>query len=164
LAEKNELPWISPIIKNIFVQLLKKIMKQILIINGPNLNLLGKREPSVYGSQSFEDYFETLAEAVPEAELHYFQSNHEGALIDKIHEVGFTFEGIVINAGGYTHTSVALADAISAVSSPVVEVHISNIHARESFRHHSYLTSRCKGMICGLGLKGYELAVRYLLG
>ena len=139
-------------------------MKQILIINGPNLNLLGKREPTVYGNQSFEDYFETLTEVFPEAELHYFQSNHEGALIDKIHEVGFTFDGIAINAGGYTHTSVALADAISAVTAPVVEVHISNIHARESFRHHSYLTSRCKGMICGLGLKGYELAVRYLLG
>ncbi|HEV7348642.1 type II 3-dehydroquinate dehydratase [Telluribacter sp.] len=139
-------------------------MKQILILNGPNLNLLGKREPTVYGNQSFEEYFRSLKPLFQEVELHYFQSNHEGALIDKIHEVGFSFDGIVINAGGYTHTSVALADALSAVPVPAVEVHISNIHARESFRQHSYLTSRCKGMICGLGLKGYELAVRYLLG
>ena len=136
-------------------------MKKILILNGPNLNLLGKREPGVYGNQSFEDYFETLKGLFPDIELHYFQSNHEGALIDKIHEVGFTFDGIVINAGGYTHTSIALADALSAVTTPAIEVHISNIHAREPFRHHSYLTSRCKGMICGLGLRGYELAVRY---
>ncbi|WP_026628344.1 type II 3-dehydroquinate dehydratase [Dyadobacter alkalitolerans] len=136
-------------------------MKKILILNGPNLNLLGKREPGVYGNQSFEDYFETLKGLFRDIELHYFQSNHEGALIDKIHEVGFTFDGIVINAGGYTHTSIALADALSAVTTPAIEVHISNIHARESFRHHSYLTSRCKGMICGLGLRGYELAVRY---
>lgn len=136
-------------------------MKKILILNGPNLNLLGKREPGVYGNQSFEDYFGTLKGIFPDTELHYFQSNHEGALIDKIHEVGFSFDGIIINAGGYTHTSVALADALSSVTTPAVEVHISNIHARESFRHHSYLTSRCKGMICGLGLKGYELAVRY---
>jgi 3-dehydroquinate dehydratase-2 len=136
-------------------------MKKILILNGPNLNLLGKREPGIYGNQSFEDYFETLKNLFSNIELHYFQSNHEGALIDKIHEVGFTFDGIVINAGGFTHTSIALADALSAVTTPAVEVHISNIHARESFRHHSYLTSRCKGMICGLGLGGYELAVRY---
>lgn len=139
-----------------------KQMKKILILNGPNLNLLGKREPGVYGNQSFEDYFETLKGIFPETELHYFQSNHEGALIDKIHDAGFSFDGIVINAGGYTHTSIALADALSAVTTPAVEVHISNIHARESFRHHSYLTSRCKGIIAGLGLKGYELAVRYL--
>ncbi|GAB2794181.1 type II 3-dehydroquinate dehydratase [Rhabdobacter roseus] len=138
-------------------------MKRILILNGPNLNLLGKREPSVYGSQSFEDYFQTLQSTFPSAELHYYQSNHEGALIDKIHELGFTFDGLVINAGGLTHTSVALADALSAVPMPAVEVHISNIHAREAFRHHSFLTSRCRGMICGLGLRGYELAVKYLL-
>ncbi|MBO9612289.1 MAG: type II 3-dehydroquinate dehydratase [Dyadobacter sp.] len=136
-------------------------MKKILILNGPNLNLLGKREPGVYGNQSFEDYFETLKSIFSDVELHYFQSNHEGAMIDKIHEVGFSFDGIVINAGGYTHTSIALADALSSVTTPAVEVHISNIHARESFRHHSYLTSRCKGIIAGLGLKGYELAVRY---
>jgi 3-dehydroquinate dehydratase-2 len=138
-------------------------MKKILILNGPNLNLLGKREPGVYGNQSFEDYFETLKALFPDTELLYFQSNHEGAMIDKIHEVGFSFDGIVINAGGYTHTSIALADALSAVTTPAVEVHISNIHAREPFRHHSYLTARCKGMICGLGLRGYELAVRYLI-
>ncbi|WP_439555749.1 type II 3-dehydroquinate dehydratase [Dyadobacter sp.] len=136
-------------------------MKKILILNGPNLNLLGKREPTIYGSQSFEDYFETLKGTFPGVELHYFQSNHEGALIDKIHEVGFTFDGIIINAGGLTHTSVALADALSSVTTPAIEVHISNIHARESFRHHSYLTSRCKGMICGLGLRGYEMAVAW---
>ena len=137
-------------------------MSKILIINGPNLNLLGKREPTIYGSQTFEQYFEGLRTLFAGVELHYFQSNHEGALIDKIHEVGFDFDGIVINAGGFTHTSVALADALSAVTTPAVEVHISNIHARESFRHHSFLSSRCKGMICGLGLKGYELAVRFL--
>jgi len=138
-------------------------MKKILILNGPNLNLLGKREPGVYGNQSFEDYLEDLKNLFPDTEIHYFQSNHEGAMIDKIHETGFSFDGIVINAGGYTHTSIALADALSAVTAPAVEVHISNIHAREEFRRHSYLTRVCKGMICGLGLKGYELAVRYLV-
>ena len=138
-------------------------MKKILILSGPILNLLGKREPGIYGSQSFESYFERLEKQFPDVELHYFQSNHEGALLDKIHEVGFTFEGVVINAGAYTHTSVALADALSAVPMPAVEVHISNIHKREEFRHHSYLTNRCAGMICGLGFQGYELAVRYLL-
>lgn len=137
-------------------------MKKILILNGPNLNLLGKREPGIYGSQSFESYFAQLQQIFTDVELHYFQSNHEGALLDKIHEVGFTFDGLVINAGAYTHTSVALADALSAVPMPAVEVHISNIHKRETFRHHSYLTSVCAGMICGLGLQGYELAVRYL--
>ncbi|GHB64896.1 type II 3-dehydroquinate dehydratase [Persicitalea jodogahamensis] len=138
-------------------------MKKILILNGPNLNLLGKREPSIYGSQSFEDYFELLIKTFPEAELHYFQSNHEGELLDKIHDTGFSFDGLVINAGAFTHTSVALADALSAVPMPAVEVHISNIHKREAFRHHSFLSSRCHGMICGLGLQGYDLAIRYLL-
>jgi 3-dehydroquinate dehydratase-2 len=138
-------------------------MKRILILNGPNLNLLGKREPGIYGAKSFDTYFEELGEIFPDIELTYFQSNHEGQLIDKIHETGFDYQGIVINAGGLTHTSVALADALSAVTAPAVEVHISNIHAREAFRHHSFLTSRCKGMICGLGLKGYELAIRYLV-
>ena len=137
-------------------------MPKILIINGPNLNLLGKREPTIYGSQTFEQYLEGLRTLFAGVELHYFQSNHEGALIDKIHEVGFDFDGIVINAGGLTHTSVALADALSAITTPAVEVHISNIHAREAFRHHSFLSSRCKGMVCGLGLKGYEFAVRFL--
>jgi 3-dehydroquinate dehydratase II len=138
-------------------------MQKIIIINGPNLNLLGKREPEVYGTASFEDYFNELKTAFPEVALSYFQSNHEGAVIDKIHEIGFDFDGIIINAGGLTHTSVALADALSSVPCKAVEVHISNIHARESFRHHSYLTSRCVGMICGLGLKGYELAVRHFV-
>jgi len=141
-------------------------MKKIIIINGPNLNLLGKREPTIYGSQTFEEYFMELKQLFTTIELHYFQSNHEGALIDKIHEIGYgnvEFDGIILNAGAYTHTSIAIADALSAVKTPTVEVHISNIHAREEFRHHSYLTSRCKGMICGLGLKGYELAIRYFL-
>ncbi|SEI54234.1 3-dehydroquinate dehydratase [Dyadobacter koreensis] len=138
-------------------------MKKILILNGPNLNLLGTREPTVYGKQTFEDYFQALKNEFPKTQLHYYQSNHEGDLIDKIHEVGFSFDGIIVNAGGYSHTSVALADALSAVTTPAVEVHISNIHAREKFRHHSFLTDRCKGMICGLGLKGYEMAVRYFL-
>ena len=144
------------------------LMKKILILNGPNLNLLGKREPTIYGNQTFEDYFQTLKTLFSEIDLHYFQSNHEGALIDKIHEVGLDgsatrFDGIVINAGAYTHTSVAIADALSAITTPTVEVHISNVHARESFRHHSYLSSRCKGVIVGLGLRGYELAIRYFL-
>ena len=138
-------------------------MKKILILNGPNLNLLGKREPGVYGNQSFEDYLQELRSQFSDQELHYFQSNHEGAMIDKIHEIGFSFDGIVINAGAYTHTSIAIADALSAVTTPAVEVHISNIHARESFRHHSHLTRVCKGMICGLGLKGYEMAIRYFV-
>lgn len=138
-------------------------MKKILVLNGPNLNLLGKREPTIYGNQTFEDYFKSLQEEFKEVSLFYFQSNHEGALIDKIHEVGFDFDGIVINAGAYTHTSIALADALSAVTTPAVEVHISNIHAREAFRHHSHLTRVCKGMICGLGLKVYQLAIRYFL-
>jgi 3-dehydroquinate dehydratase-2 len=136
----------------------------LLIINGPNLNLLGKREPSIYGSQTFEEYFESLKATYPQVSLHYFQSNHEGALIDKIHEVGFTFEGIIINAGAYTHTSIAIADAIGAITTPVIEVHISNIHAREAFRHHSYLGAKCVGSIVGLGLKGYRLAVEYFVG
>jgi len=138
-------------------------MPRLLILNGPNLNLLGKREPGVYGSRSFEDYFEELKTLFPDVELHYFQSNHEGALLDKIHEVGFSFDGLVINAGALTHTSIALADALAAVPAPAVEVHISNVHARESFRHHSYLSSRAKGVIVGMGLKGYELAIRFLV-
>jgi 3-dehydroquinate dehydratase-2 len=134
-------------------------MKHILIINGPNLNLLGKREPGVYGNQSFEDYFQVLKNKYPEATLEYFQSNHEGALIDKIHETGFSYDGIVLNAGAYTHTSVAIADAIRAVTTPVVEVHISNIHKREAFRHHSFLSEACIGCIVGFGLDSYRLAI-----
>ncbi|MCA0383265.1 MAG: type II 3-dehydroquinate dehydratase [Bacteroidetes bacterium] len=135
---------------------------QIAIINGPNLNLLGKREPGVYGSESFDSYFTQLQAAYPGIELLYFQSNVEGELINYLHEVGFTVQGIVINPGGYTHTSVALGDAIAAIPAPVVEVHISNTAARETFRHISHVSAKCKGTIIGLGLKGYELALQYL--
>lgn len=136
---------------------------QIIIINGPNLNLLGKREPEIYGKESFEAYFDRLKKEYPEVELHYFQSNHEGALIDKIQETGFAFQGIIFNAGAFSHTSIALADALAAISAPVIEVHISNVYKREKFRHHSRLTPNCVGIISGLGLKGYELALLYLL-
>ncbi len=138
-------------------------MKNILIINGPNLNLLGKREPEIYGSRTFEDFFADLQTAFPAVALTYFQSNHEGFLLDKIHEVGFAIDGIVLNAGAFTHTSIALADAIAAIPAPVIEVHISNVHARESFRQHSYLSAQCVGSIVGLGLEGYKLAVQYLM-
>ena len=133
---------------------------KLQIINGPNLNLLGKREPEVYGSTSFESYFEELKSLFPNDELHYFQSNNEGELLNKIHEVGFSFDGIIINPGAYTHTSVALRDAIAGINTEVVEVHISNTHKREEFRHHSYVTAVAKGVIIGMGLKGYELAVQ----
>jgi 3-dehydroquinate dehydratase II len=136
---------------------------QISIVNGPNLNLLGVREKSIYGAQSFESYFEELRKMFPSVDLQYFQSNHEGELIDYLHKVGFAHKGVVLNAGGLTHTSVALTDAIAAIETPVVEVHISNIYARESFRHHSYLTKNCVGIVSGLGLAGYKLAVQYLL-
>ena len=138
-------------------------MKKIQIINGPNLNLLGKREPTVYGNSSFEDYLETLRARYPECEIAYYQSNVEGEMINKIHEVGFTYDGIVLNAGAYTHTSIALHDAIKAVTTPVVEVHISNVHARESFRHVSMLSAACKGVILGFGLDSYRLAVESFL-
>ena len=134
---------------------------QIMIINGPNLNLLGLREPDVYGQTSFEQFFAGLQEKYPEIALSFFQSHHEGALIDKIHEVGFSYDGIILNAGAYTHTSLALADAVAAIRTPVVEVHISNIFARESFRHHSFSAPKCVGTIAGLGLKGYALAIEY---
>jgi 3-dehydroquinate dehydratase II len=134
---------------------------KLIIINGPNLNLLGKREPEIYGSQTFLEYFYSLKTKFSDIELHYFQSNHEGELLDKIHEIGFSFTGIILNAGAYTHTSIALRDALAAISTPTVEVHISNIYAREEFRHHSYLTAKCAGIISGLGLKGYELAIQY---
>src|SRR6476469_1868539 len=136
---------------------------KILLLNGPNLNLLGKREPTVYGNQSFEAYFAQLKAKYPAVELQYFQSNHEGALLDKLHEVGFSFDGIILNAGAYTHTSVALADAVKAIAAPVVEVHISNVFAREAFRHHSYLSPVCKGILSGFGMKGYEMALQFLL-
>lgn len=138
-------------------------MSSIVIINGPNLNLLGVREKSIYGDRDFPSYFEQLRNQYPEIILSYFQSNHEGTIIDKIHEVGFSVDGIVLNAGAYTHTSLAIADAIAAVTAPVVEVHISNVYAREQFRHHSYLAPNCKGVICGFGLDGYRLAVESLL-
>ena len=138
-------------------------MKKIQIINGPNLNLLGKLEPTVYGNRSFEDYLDTLRARYPECEIAYYQSNVEGELINKIHEVGFTYDGIILNAGAYTHTSIALHDAIKAVTTPVVEVHISNVHARESFRHVSMLSAACKGVILGFGLDSYRLAVASLL-
>jgi len=134
----------------------------IAIINGPNLNLLGTREPDVYGSQTFEQYFETLKEKFPEVRFSYFQSNIEGELIGEVQKMGKESDGIILNAAAYTHTSVGLGDAISAIKTPVVEVHISNIYAREEYRHHSYLTGKCKGVISGLGLKGYELATEYL--
>ncbi len=136
---------------------------KILIINGPNLNLLGTREPEVYGSKTFEHYFVELKEMFPLATLEYFQSNHEGVLIDQLHEAGFVMDGIVLNAGAYTHTSIALADAVGAIKTPVIEVHISNIHARDAFRHHSFLSAKCAGSIVGLGLDGYRLAIDYFL-
>jgi len=132
---------------------------KILIINGPNLNLLGKREPEVYGSTSFEDYFKTLKKRFSSLKLEFYQSNVEGELIDKIHNVGFSYDGIVLNAGAYTHTSVALRDAIAGIKTPVIEVHISNTHQREEFRHHSFLSPVCKGVILGFGLDSYRLAL-----
>jgi 3-dehydroquinate dehydratase-2 len=136
---------------------------KLLIINGPNLNLLGKREPTIYGKKSFEEYFEQLQTEYPGITLHYFQSNHEGEIIDKLHEVGFSYNGVILNGGAYTHTSIAIADAIAAIETPVIEVHISNIHAREKFRQHSYSAANCVGCIAGLGLQGYALAIEYFL-
>jgi len=138
-------------------------MKRIQIINGPNLNLLGKREPTVYGNQTFEVYLVELKTQFQEVELTYFQSNNEGDLIDKLQETGFTFDGIVLNAGAYTHTSVAIADAIRSITTPVVEVHISNVFKRESFRHHSFLSEVCKGCIVGFGMDSYRLAIDAIL-
>jgi len=135
---------------------------KIQIINGPNLNLLGKRETSIYGSQSFEDFLEKLKARFPAIELHYYQSNVEGEIVNKLHEVGFTFDGIVLNAGAYTHTSIAIHDAVGGITTPVVEVHISNIHAREEFRHKSLITSKCVGMLTGFGMEGYAMALGYL--
>lgn len=136
---------------------------KIAIINGPNLNLLGKREPEVYGSTTFEDYLEILKTTFSDIELSYYQSNIEGELIGKIQEYGFDYDGIILNAGAYTHTSIGLGDAIKAVTTPVIEVHISNTYARESFRHQSYISGNAKGVILGFGLKSYELAIRSFL-
>ena len=130
-----------------------------MIINGPNLNLLGVREPSVYGNQSFIDYLEGLRKKYASVQIDYFQSNVEGEIINKLQEVGFSYDGIILNAGGYTHTSVAVADAIAAIKTPVIEVHISNIYAREEYRHHSIIAGKCKGSISGFGLDSYRLAV-----
>ena len=136
---------------------------KISIINGPNLNLLGKREPEVYGSQTFEDYFTALKSKYPQVELTYYQSNIEGELIDKIQEFGFSYDGIILNAGAYTHTSIGIGDAIKAITTPVIEVHISNTFSRENFRHQSYISGNAKGVILGFGLKSYELAIQSFL-
>lgn len=136
---------------------------KIQIINGPNLNLLGMREPDVYGSDSFGDYMELLVKQYPKIEFSYFQTNIEGEIINKIHEAGFGCDGIILNAGGYTHTSVAIRDAIKAVAAPTVEVHISNVHAREDFRHHSMISAVCMGVIAGFGLNSYNLGVQALI-
>lgn len=137
---------------------------KILVINGPNLNLLGKREPTIYGNSTFDAYFKELVDSYSDScELYAYQSNHEGDLIDKIHQVGFEYDGIVMNAGAYTHTSIALHDAIKAVTTPVIEVHISNIHAREEFRHKSMIAPACKGAVIGLGFESYRLAIEYII-
>ncbi|WP_321438970.1 type II 3-dehydroquinate dehydratase [uncultured Bacteroides sp.] len=136
---------------------------RIQIINGPNINLLGKREPSIYGAVPFEEYLSELRKKYPDIDIQYFQSNVEGEMINKIQEVGFDYDGIVLNAGAYTHTSIAIQDAIRAVTSPVIEVHISNVHTRESFRHVSMISVACVGVICGFGLDSYRLALEALL-
>ncbi len=136
---------------------------KIIIINGPNLNLLGKREPTIYGDSSFEDYFKELEKKYKKIELSYFQSNIEGELIDKLHEVGFSYDGIIMNAAAYTHTSVGIGDAVKAIETPVIEVHISNVHSREAFRHTSFIAPNVKGIISGFGLKSYELALQSFL-
>lgn len=136
-------------------------MKKIIIINGPNLNLLGKRETEIYGKDSFDTYLEMLKNENAQLNIQYFQSNIEGELIDKIQEVGFSFDGIILNAGGYTHTSVAIADALAAISTPVIEVHISNIYKREDFRHTSLTAKNCIGLVSGFGLYSYQLAINY---
>ena len=135
-------------------------MKKIIIINGPNLNLLGKREPEIYGSQTFEDFFETLKSQYPQFKIEYFQSNIEGELIDKLHEVGFSYDGVILNSAAYTHTSVGIGDAVKGISSPVIEVHISNTYNREEFRHHSFISPNAKGVILGFGLGSYSLALQ----
>lgn len=136
---------------------------KIIIINGPNLNLLGKREPEIYGSETFEDYFKELQLKFKTAELFYFQSNIEGEIIDKLHEVGFDYDGIILNAAAYTHTSVGIGDAVKGITTPVIEVHISNVHAREEFRQHSYISPNASGVLVGFGLKGYDLGIQSFL-
>jgi 3-dehydroquinate dehydratase-2 len=136
---------------------------KILIINGPNLNLLGIREPGIYGSEGFDSFFKKLQGLYPDITLSYYQSNVEGELINKLHEVGFSYDGIIMNAGAYTHTSIAIADAIAGIKTPVIEVHISNVHAREEFRHISVLARNCKGVIAGFGFESYVLALQYFI-
>ncbi len=136
---------------------------KIIIINGPNLNLLGKREPEIYGSETFEDYFKELQLKYKELEISYFQSNIEGEIIDKLHEVGFDYDGIILNAAAYTHTSVGIGDAVKGITTPVIEVHISNVHAREEFRQHSYISPNASGVLVGFGLKGYDLGIQSFL-
>ena len=138
-------------------------MKKIIIINGPNLNLLGQRETDIYGNKSFEDFFNNLKNKFSSVKIEYFQSNIEGEIIDKLQEVGFSLDGIILNAAAYTHTSVGIADAIAAIKTPVIEVHISNIHSREEFRHNSLISKNVKGIICGFGLQSYELALKALI-
>jgi 3-dehydroquinate dehydratase-2 len=138
-------------------------MKKLIIINGPNLNLLGKREPAIYGSLTFTEFLATIKDKYPEASIEYFQSNIEGVLIDKLHEVGFSYDGIILNAGAYTHTSIGIGDAIKGIETPVVEVHISNTFGREEFRHTSYISPNAKGVILGFGLQSYELAIQSFL-
>ena len=138
-------------------------MKNIIIINGPNLNLLGKREKNIYGGIPFHDYLSNLKNSYPKIKLEYFQSNIEGEIIDKIHEVGFSFDAIILNAAAYSHTSIGIADAVSAIETSVIEVHISNIYAREEFRHKSLISKHVKGVICGFGLKSYDLALKSLI-
>jgi len=138
-------------------------MKKIIIINGPNLNLLGRREPEIYGSESFDSYYQLLKDNFPSFDLHYFQSNIEGELIDKLHEIGFTYDGIILNAAAYTHTSVGIGDAVKAISSPVIEVHISNTYSREDFRHNSFISANARGVILGFGYQSYKLALQSFL-
>lgn len=151
------------ILTEVITQFKNIVLMKIIIINGPNLNLLGKREPAVYGTETFEGYFETLSDKYKDIEMSYFQSNIEGEIIDKIHETGFSYDGIILNAAAYTHTSVGIGDAIKGVETPVVEVHISNVYQRESFRHASYIAPNAKGIIAGFGLMSYELALRSFL-
>jgi 3-dehydroquinate dehydratase-2 len=136
---------------------------KIIIINGPNLNLLGRREPEIYGAHSFDDYFKELQNKFSDVDLSYFQSNIEGEIIDKLHEVGFSYDGVILNAAAYTHTSVGIGDAVKAIETPVLEVHISNVHAREEFRHQSFISANAKGVIVGFGLKSYDLAIESFL-
>jgi len=138
-------------------------MKKLIIINGPNINLLGKREPEIYGNQTFEDYFISLKQQFPKVQLEHYQSNVEGELINKLQEVGFSYDGIILNAAAYTHTSIGIGDAVKGIETPVIEVHISNTFSREEFRHQSYISANARGVILGFGLKSYELAIKSFL-